>query len=285
MDEIARMTPSFYYPHRDSRKATVMRFTPALAMSVALLALAVSLASACDGDDDDDDAETTTTAEASTPEPTPEEPSEPTAAVTAEPTAEIAGPFTAASCPASLADEVGLCDSLVALANALASGDEEAIAGLSAETTAQCPHEFLLDEQGELVCTEPPPDPLPVGYAINQGNEGYSQLLPLPQYTERIAGFIDNVDEAASDDRGAGALDVLLVEDCREEAPNLFVALHATAIVNHPEFGTDRVVFIPNVELVDGEWQVTFFGAYLLSAAEQFGVDLFAYRCPTADWL
>jgi hypothetical protein len=52
-----------------------------------------------------------------------------------------------------------------------------------------------------------------------------------------------------------------------------------------PDFGADRVVFIPRVEQVEDEWRVTFFGAYLVSAAEQFGVDLFDYRCPTHDWL
>jgi hypothetical protein len=260
-----------------------MRFKPVLAVSVLLLPLAAGLASAC-GDDDDDQAATATPAETSTIEtPAAEVPqvTESASAVATPPT-----PFVAGNCPASLAADVELCEFLVALSSALVNRDEAAVAELSTETTAMCPHDFLVDDQGELVCTEPPPDPLPVGYAINRGNEGYSQLLPIGEYSERIAAFIDNIDDAASDDRGPGALDVLLVEDCRDEFPdNPFLSLHATAIVDHPEFGADRVVFIPRVEQVDGEWRVTFFGAYLVSAAEQFGVDLFDYRCPTDDWL
>jgi hypothetical protein len=260
-----------------------MRFIPALAICAALLALGASVASAC-GDDDDEEAATVTPAETSTLETTAAEIPQVTGSASA--VATPVTPFVAGNCPVSLAAEVDLCDFLVALANALVNRDEAAVAGLSAETTALCPHDFLVDDQGELVCTEPPPVPLPVGYAINRGNEGYSQLLPVEDYSERIAAFIDNIDDAASDDRGAGALDVLLVEDCRDEFPNSpFLSLHSTAIVDHPEFGADRVVFIPRVEQVDGEWQVTFFGAYLVSAAEQFGVDLFDYRCPTHDWL
>jgi hypothetical protein len=237
------------------------------------------------GDDDDEEASPPTPSETSTAEATAVEIPQVTESASA--VATPVTPFTAGNCPASVAADADLCDFLVALANALVNRDEAAVADLSTQTTAECPHDFLLDEQAEeLICTDPPPNPLPVGYAINRGNEGYSQLLPLPDYTDRIAGFVDNINDAASDDRGAGALDVLLVEDCRNEFPNSpFLSLHATAIVDHPEFGADRVVFIPRVEQVDGEWRVTFFGAYLVSAAEQFGVDLFDYRCPTDDWL
>ncbi len=183
-----------------------------------------------------------------------EQPSPPAESESPAPEAPVTR-FTVEGCPV---DEPAFCEPATNLANALVSGDSEAVfdlswadrfdcEGLDTEIFPQCDHRASLS-----------------GYAIgtHQG-EIYYQRANV--YRNTLGFFVEAVDEGFTDDLGSSEMRVLGVSSCGAGSGRSYHVVYLVALAD-PDNAAFAARFLGTYELVerDGEWVIgiTYVGQY-----------------------